>query len=304
MAQDFLKDKVVLITGSGRGIGREIALTLASRGASIVVNDIGAGLFGQDEKKESPGDEVVREIREAGGKAIANGDSVSDWKGAQNMVAQAVKEFGRLDAVVNNAGILRDGLFHKMMPEDFDAVVKVHLYGTFNVSRAAAEHFRKVEAGAFVHMTSTAGLIGNVGQANYMAAKMGIVGLSRAIATDMARFKVRSNCIAPFADTRMTRSVVVPPEMKAAREAKLLAMPAAAVASLAGALISDDCKDINGQIFGIRGGEAFVFNQPRPIRSVHHQGGWTPEGLAKVLPKFQAVFAPTSEMIMTWDAIE
>ena len=304
MAQDFLKDKVVLITGSGRGIGREIALLLASRGASVVVNDIGAGLFGQDEKAESPGDQVVREIKEAGGKAIANGDSVSDWNGAQNMVAQAVKEFGRLDAVVNNAGILRDGLFHKMMPEDFDAVVKVHLYGTFNVSRAAAEHFRKVEGGCFVHMTSTAGLIGNVGQANYMAAKMGIVGLSRAIATDMSRFKVRSNCIAPFADTRMTRSVVVPPEMKAAREAKLLAMPAAAVASLAGALISDDCKDINGQIFGIRGGEAFVFNQPRPIRSVHHQGGWTPEGLAKVLPKFQAVFAPTSEMIMTWDAIE
>lgn len=304
MAQDFLKDKVVLVTGSGRGIGREIALMLASRGASVVVNDIGAGLFGQDEKAESPGDQVVREIKEAGGKALANGDSVSDWNGAQNMVAQALKEFGRLDAVVNNAGILRDGLFHKMMPEDFDAVVKVHLYGTFNVSRAAAEHFRKVEAGCFVHMTSTAGLIGNVGQANYMAAKMGIVGLSRSIATDMARFKVRSNCIAPFADTRMTRSVVVAPEMKAAREAKLQAMPAAAVASLAGALISDDCKDINGQIFGIRGGEAFVFNQPRPIRSVHRQGGWTPEGLAKVLPKFQAVFAPTSEMVMTWDAIE
>jgi len=304
MAEDFLKDKVVLITGSGRGIGREIALLLASRGASIVVNDIGAGLFGQDEKAESPGEEVVRTIKEGGGKAIANTDSVSDWKGAQNMVAQALKEFGRLDAIVNNAGILRDGLFHKMMPEDFDAVIKVHLYGSFYVSRAAAEHFRKVEAGCFVHMTSTAGLIGNMGQANYMAAKMGIVGLSRSIATDMARFNVRSNCIAPFADTRMTRSVVVAPDKKAAREAKLLAMPASAVASLAGALISDACKDINGQIFGIRGGEAFVFNQPRPIRSVHHQGGWTPEGLAAVLPKFAPIFAPVSEMVMTWDSIE
>jgi NAD(P)-dependent dehydrogenase (short-subunit alcohol dehydrogenase family) len=303
MAEDFLKDKVVLITGSGRGIGREIAMLLASKGASIVVNDIGAGLFGQEEK-ESPGDEVVREIKQNGGKAVANGDSVSDFKGAQNMVAQALKEYGRLDAVVNNAGILRDGVFHKMTPEDFDAVVKVHLYGTFNVSRAAGEHFRKVESGCYVHMTSTAGLIGNVGQANYMAAKMGIVGLSRSIATDMQRYKVRSNCIAPFADTRMTRSVVVPPDRKAAREARLLAMPAAAVASLAGALVSDACKDITGQIFGIRGGEVFVFNQPRPIRSVHHQGGWSAEGLAAVLPKFGPVFAPVSEMVMTWDPIE
>ena len=303
MAEDFLKDKVVLVTGSGRGIGREIALLLASKGASIVVNDIGAGLFGQQEK-ESPGDEVVREIKQNGGKAVANGDSVSDFTGAQNMVAQALKEFGRLDAVVNNAGILRDSVFHKMMPEDFDAVIKVHLYGSFNVSRAAAEHFRKVESGCYVHMTSTAALIGNIGQANYMAAKMGIVGLSRSIATDMQRYNVRSNCIAPFADTRMTRSVVVPPDRKAAREARLLAMPAAAVASLTGALVSDACKDITGQVFGIRGGEVFVFSQPRPIRSVHHQDGWSAEGLAAVLPKFGSVFAPVSEMVMTWDPIE
>jgi NAD(P)-dependent dehydrogenase (short-subunit alcohol dehydrogenase family) len=241
---------------------------------------------------------------------VANTGSVADWDAAQGMVAQAVSEYGTLDAVVNNAGNLRDGIFHKMSPEDFDAVVKVHLYGSFNLSRAAVDRFKVGNGGAgggsLVHMTSTAGLIGNVGQANYMAAKMGIVGLSRSIAIDAQRFNVRSNCISPFADTQMTRSVPVAPGREAAREARLRAMPAWAVGALAGALLTDACKDITGQIFGIRGGEVFVFSQPRPVRTLHHQGGWPMDKLARVLPKFGSVFAPVSELGRTymWDPVE
>ncbi|MBW7862595.1 MAG: SDR family NAD(P)-dependent oxidoreductase [Rhodocyclaceae bacterium] len=305
MSEGLLRNKVIIVTGAGGGIGREVAIRLADEGAQVVVNDIGVSLSGQDDRTR-PADSVVAEIRERGGRAVSNHDSVAEWDGAARMVAQAIDSFGTLDAVVNNAGILRDGMFYKMTPEDFDAVVKVHLYGSFHLSRAAADHFRQQNSGCFVHMTSTAGLIGNVGQANYMAAKLGIAGLSRSIAIDMERFNVRSNCVSPFADTRMTRSVPVSGDRAAAREARLRAMPASAVASLVGALIADDCKAISGQIFGVRGGEVFVFNQPRPVRSIHHQGGWPMHKLVKALPKFQSAFSPVSELGRTfmWDPVE
>ncbi|MDO9437601.1 SDR family NAD(P)-dependent oxidoreductase [Hydrogenophaga sp.] len=301
----LLQDKVIIVTGAGTGIGREIALQLASEGACIVVNDIGASLEGQQEQVAAA-DAVVAEIVARGGRAQANRSSVAEEAGAKNMVQQAMDVYGRLDAVVNNAGILRDGMFHKMTAEDFDAVVKVHLYGSFYLSRAAADPFRAQNGGSMVHMTSTAGLIGNIGQANYMAAKMGIAGLSRSIATDMERYGVRSNCVAPFADTRMTRSVPVAPGRAEAREARLKAMPASAVASLVGALISDDAKSVNGQIFGVRGGEVFVFNQPRPVRTIHHQGGWPMRKLGRMLPKFGSVFAPVSETGRNymWEPVE
>jgi NAD(P)-dependent dehydrogenase (short-subunit alcohol dehydrogenase family) len=201
-----LEGKVVLVTGAGGGIGRDIALMAAAEGAAVVVNDLGASLKGVGQTVTAA-QAVVDEIKTGGGSAIADGGSVADPDAARAMVEAAVKEFGRIDAVVNNAGILRDGYFHKMSYEDFDAVVKVHLYGAFNTSRAAADYFREQESGALVHMTSTSGLIGNYAQANYAAAKLGIAALSKSLALDLKRWNVRSNCIAPFAWSRMIASI-------------------------------------------------------------------------------------------------
>ena len=203
---DMMKDKVVVVTGSGGGIGREFALLMAAEGAKVVVNDIGASVSGEG-KDAGPAQKVVDEIRAKGGQAVANTDSVATWMSANAIIKTAIDNFGRIDCVVNNAGILRDRMFFKMNPEEWSAVIDVHLNGTFYVSRAAATYFREQESGAYVHMTSTSGLIGNIGQANYGAAKLGITALSKMIAMDMARYHVRSNCIAPFAWSRMIGSI-------------------------------------------------------------------------------------------------
>ncbi|MGB4347496.1 MAG: SDR family NAD(P)-dependent oxidoreductase, partial [Burkholderiaceae bacterium] len=192
----MLQGKVAEITGSGRGIGRDIALQMSAQGARIVINDIGASVSGEG-NDASPGQQVVGEIRARGGEAVLNTDSVSDWKAANRIIECAADNFGRIDIVVNNAGILRDRLFFNMSVEEWHAVIDVHLHGTFYVSRAAAPHFKTQQSGAYVHMTSTSGLIGNFGQANYGAAKLGMVALSRTIAGDMKRYNVRSNCISP-----------------------------------------------------------------------------------------------------------
>ncbi|TAL05584.1 MAG: SDR family NAD(P)-dependent oxidoreductase, partial [Porticoccaceae bacterium] len=188
-----LEGKGVVVTGAGRGIGREIALAVARAGGKVIVNDLDRDVA----------EEVVAEIKALGGEALANTDSVVSWEGANNMVTQAVDNFGNVGGVVNNAGNLRDVIFHKMTQDDFDQVIGVHLKGSFNVARAAATHFRNQENGAVVNMTSTSGLIGNFGQANYAAAKAGIAALSKSIALDMQRYNVRSNCIAPFAWSRL-----------------------------------------------------------------------------------------------------
>src|SRR5260370_6502890 len=198
--------KVALVTGAGGGVGRGVALDLATAGAAVVVNDLGVSLSGEASEGSVAG-KVVSEIVAAGGRAIANGDSVASRGGAEAMVKAAIDAFGRIDAVVNNAGNLRDSLFHKMTEEEFDAVIAVHLKGSFNISRAAAPFFKAQASGAYVHMTSTSGLIGNFGQANYAAAKLGIVGLSKSIALDMQRFNVRSNAVAPFPLTRIIDSI-------------------------------------------------------------------------------------------------
>jgi NAD(P)-dependent dehydrogenase (short-subunit alcohol dehydrogenase family) len=198
----ILQGKVAVVTGAGGGIGRDIALAMAREGARVVVNDIGAALNGEG-RDAGPAQGVVDEIKALGGQAAANTDSVADPVAGSRMVECALDAFGRLDIVVNNAGILRDGFFHKMGDDQWDAVIKVHLYGSYHVSRAAANHFKEQEAGCFVHMTSTSGLIGEIGQANYAAAKMGIAALSKSIALDMSKFNVRSNCIAPFAPSSM-----------------------------------------------------------------------------------------------------
>lgn len=194
----MLEGKVALVTGAGRGVGRGIAMLMAAEGAKVVVNDLGGDTRGEGHDV-GPGQEVVNAINAAGGQSVLNTESVTDWAAAHRMVQQALDTYGRIDAVVNNAGILRDCIFHKMSEAEWDAVINVHLKGCFNVARAAAPHFRAQSSGAYVHMTSTSGIVGNFGQANYGAAKLGIVALSKCIALDMSRFKVRSNCIAPFA---------------------------------------------------------------------------------------------------------
>lgn len=297
----MLQGKVALVTGAGRGIGREIALMMAAHGAKVVVNDPGVSLDGRPES-DAPAREAVREIEAAGGKAVADLGSVADAAQARAMVGLAVEEFGRIDIVVNNAGILRDAIFHKMTEEDWDSVLKVHLYGSFYVSRAAAEHFRKQESGAFVHMTSTSGLVGNPGQANYAAAKMGIIGLSKSLALDMARFNVRSNCISPFAWSRMIGSIPNTPDQEERLKGLKMLTPDK-IAPVAVFLASDEAKDVTAQILAVRGNEIFLMSQPRPLRSVHRSEGWTAETLRDhMLPALKPSFLPLemSRDVFSW----
>ncbi|HTN12264.1 MAG TPA: SDR family NAD(P)-dependent oxidoreductase, partial [Acetobacteraceae bacterium] len=205
-AGSMMAGKVVVVTGAGGGIGREIAIMMASEGARVIINDIGASLTGEG-SSDTPAQQTKQIIEQRGGQAEINTDSVASWQGGRRIIQSALDHFGRIDAVVNNAGILRDVIFHKMSEDDWTSVINVHLNGCFFTSRAAAEHFRKQESGALVHMSSTSGLLGNFGQANYSAAKLGITALSKSIALDMQRYNVRSNCIAPFAWSRMTSSI-------------------------------------------------------------------------------------------------
>ena len=273
-----LDGKVVLITGGGNGIGKETALLLAREGAKVVVNDLGGGLTGGDEGSTGPAEAVAQQIRAAGGEAVSNSESVASLGAVQRMVEQAKDQFGGLNAIVNPAGILRDTMLHKMTEEDWDRVIEVHLRGSWNVTRASIELFREQKDGAYVLFTSTSGLIGNIGQANYAAAKMGIVGLSRIIAMEGARNNIRSNVIAPFAWTRMIESIPVKDEASAKRVARMRdSMRADQVAQLAVALCSDGAKACSSQIFGVRGNEIVLFDQPRPIRSMADLSGWNPQ---------------------------
>jgi NAD(P)-dependent dehydrogenase (short-subunit alcohol dehydrogenase family) len=301
----LVEGKVVLVTGAGRGIGRDFSLALAREGAKVVVNDLGGTEKGEGADK-TPAMEVVGDIKAMGGDAIANYDSVTSFEAAHNMVEQAVKHFGRLDGVINNAGILRDVIFHKMTEEEWDAVINVHLKGSFNVSRAAATHFRERGQGAYVHMTSTSGLVGNFGQANYSAAKLGIVGLSKSIALDMQRFGVRSNCISPFAWSRMIGTIPVTDEVQKARIEKLKQMTPAKIAPVAVALMSDQAKDVTGQIFAIRNNEIFLMGQSRPLRAMQRSDGWTPQAvLEHAFPAMKSSFYPLerSQDVFSWDPV-
>lgn len=292
----MLEGKVVAITGAGRGVGREIALLCAKHGAAVVVNDPGVG-GGGDGGDAGPARTTAGDIVAMGGKAHANLASVADPAGAASIIEDAVLHFGRIDAVVNNAGILRDTIWHKMSHADWQAVIDVNLTGPFNVSKAATPYFRDQQSGSFIHFTSTSGLIGNIGQANYSAAKLGLVALSQSIALDMARVGVRSNCVAPFAWSRMTASI--PAETPEARERveRLKTMSADKIAPLVVYLASDASKDVTNQIFSVRKNEIVLFNKPRPVRSMVKLEGWTPEAIAdELIPAFRPAFARADEV--------
>ncbi|MES2511380.1 MAG: SDR family NAD(P)-dependent oxidoreductase [Pseudomonadota bacterium] len=303
--QALLEGKVIVVTGAGAGVGKGIAMEAARQGAKVIVNDLGVAIDGSG-ASSGPAQQTVDEIRAFGGTAAANTESVAEWKSAQSIISQALDLYGRIDGVVNNAGNLRDVIFHKMPEDDFDAVIQVHLKGSFNMSRAAAPHFKSEESGAFVHMTSTSGLIGNFGQANYCSAKMGVVGLSKAIALDMERFNVRSNCIAPFAFTRMVNTIPTDTPDGLARMKVNQRLEAEKIAPFTCALLTDAAKDVTGQIFGVRNNEIYLFSQPRPIRTAHSGEGWTVQtcldvALPMMKPSFYAL--DKSRDVFSWDPV-
>src|SRR5687767_941647 len=305
MAEAIVAGKVAIVTGAGRGIGRGIAMLLAQEGASVVVNDVGASLDGSG-SDVGPAQEVVNDIKQAGGKAIPSTLNIAEPQSADQIVQAALDAFGRVDILVNNAGILRDRIFHKMSWSDWSDVIAVHLHGSFNMSRACAGIFREQQSGAYVHMTSTSGLIGNFGQANYMAAKLGIAGLSRGIALDMARYNVRSNAIAPSAWSRMIGSIPTETEAEKKRVERLKQMTPDKIAPLAVYLCSDKADGISGQIIGVRNNEIFLFSQNRPIRVLHRSDGWTPEKLdAQLKGAFKQSLTPLERSgdVFTWDPV-
>ena len=301
----MVEGKVAVVTGAGGGIGREIALAMARAGARVVINDIGASLDGEG-RSATPAEETKQLIEAAGGVAAISTDSVAEWGSAQKIAQAALDHFGGLDIVVNNAGVLRDQIFHRMTPEDWLTVISVHLNGSFFVSRAAADQYRKQESGAFVHITSTSGLIGNMGQANYASAKLGITALSKAIAIDMKRFNVRSNCLSPWARSRMTQSIPARTEEERARVAKIQQMTPDKNAPMAVFLASDAAREVTGQVFGTRMNEIYLFSSPRPVRSLHSAAGWTPEAIAELaLPALKPSFMPLDRSgdLFSWDPL-
>ncbi len=239
-----VQDRVIVVTGAGGGLGRQYALTLASEGANVVVNDLGGARDGTG-AGSAMADQVVAEIKEAGGRAVANYDSVADADGAASIVQTALDEFGAIHGVVSNAGILRDGTFHKMTAENWDAVLKVHLYGGFHVLRAAWPHFREQSYGRVVVATSTSGLFGNFGQANYSAAKLGLVGLINTLAQEGAKYNIKANAVAPVAATRMTEDIL-PPEV-------LQNLRPEFVAPVVAYLCTEECADTKS-VFVVGGG--------------------------------------------------
>jgi len=300
-----MKDKVIIVTGAGNGIGRAIALMLGRQGAKVVVNDLGSSGSG-DGSDSGPASRVAEEIRAAGGTAVPDTNSVATAQSANAIVGTAIEAFGRVDGVINNAGILRDRIFHKMSDAEWQAVLDVHLNGAYYVSRAAAPFFKEQQSGTFVHMTSTAGLIGNFGQANYAAAKLGIVALSKSIALDMARFNVRSNCIAPFAWSRLIGTLPSETEAERKRLARMQAMTPEQVAPVAVFLSDAASQDVNGQVLVVRGNELIVMSQPRPVASVHRAEGWTLETLAEhAVPAVHRAFTPLerSPEVFSWDPV-
>jgi len=296
----MLQDKVVVVTGAGRGIGRAVAIACAQAGAAVLVNDPGVAHDGSGADAR-PAQETVRLIAEAGGAAYANFGDIARPAGALSAIEDAIVLYKRVDAVINCAGFLRDVIWHNMTRDQWDAVIDVHLGGAYNISRAATPHFKQQQSGSFVHFTSAAGLIGNVGQANYAAAKMGVVGLSQSLALDMARYGVRSNCIAPIAYTRMVSHLAEELSEEDDGYNPLRTMSPDRIAPLAVYLASDAAMMISNQIFGVRGNEISVYSKPRPIRTVDNPEGWTAQSIAdELIPQLRGDMALSEETAHDW----
>lgn len=302
--EGVVKGKVAIITGGGGGIGRATALQMAKEGAKVVVVDIGAAMDGSG-GSAGPAEKVVAEIKAQGGEAIASTLSITKPENAQAIIDAAIAAFGRVDILVNNAGILRDRMVFKMSVSDWDDVIDVHLNGSFYMARACVPHFKEQMGGSIINLTSTSGLIGNIGQVNYMAAKMGLVGMARGIAMDMEKYNVRANCIAPVAWTRMTGSVKPDtPERARAYEIMEKKLGPETIAPLIVWLGSEDAKTVSSQIFFVRGNEIFLMSQPRPVQMIHRDTGWNPSNLTILKDAFKKNFTPIerTNQVIPWDA--
>ncbi len=300
---DRLKDRVAIVTGSGRGIGRGIALAMAAEGAKVVVNDYGVKVDGTDPTR-GPADEVVEEIKKAGGTAVANYDTVATVAGGESIIKTAIDRFGRLDILVNNAGILRDRMVFNMSEEEWDGVIATHCKGHFCCSKPACVVFRQQRSGVIVNFSSTSGVVGNTGQANYGAAKDGIAGFTRVLARDMGRYGVRVNAIVPGAATRMTATVpaaardiraaagiggaagvpaAAPPPAPAAAAPRAVPNPPEAVAPFVVWLATDAAANVNGYLFGVSGGSIQLYSHPEPIKRIQKLGIWEQDELSAAI---------------------
>ncbi len=296
-----LEGKVAIVTGAGRGIGRGEALLLAEEGAKVVVNDLGGSEAGEGADAR-PADEVVAEIVAAGGEAVANYDSVATMEGGERIVQTALDSFGRLDILINNAGILRDRMVFNMSEAEWDSVIAVHLKGHFTTTKHASIVFRQQRSGRIVNTGSESGL-GNMGQANYAAAKEGIVGLTRTLALDLGRYGVTANAIRPRAGTRLTLSPELREAMQRARASRqggdgggsetgaeeavsqIDALPPEMVAPLVVYLCTDSAANVNGRDFVVGGDEVSLMTMPTKQATIHREGGWDLASLERVFPR-------------------
>jgi NAD(P)-dependent dehydrogenase (short-subunit alcohol dehydrogenase family) len=287
-----LEGRAAVVTGAGRGIGRAIAELMAAEGAAVVVNDVGTEVDGRG-NATGVAEEVAAGIRSRGGRAVASTDSVADFEAAARIVGTAVREFGRIDVLVNNAGILRDRMIFNMTEEEWDAVIAVHLKGTFNCTRHAARQMREQRSGRVISISSSSGLYGNSGQANYGAAKDGIAGFTRVAARDLGRYGITVNAVAPGAMTRMSQTV--PQSARVARSGRgietgfrtqfpLTNFGPENVAPLVTWLATDAARDVNGQTFLAMAGMVALLGYPAPVRTIAKEGRWTPEEIATVFP--------------------
>ena len=286
---NLLKDKVAIVTGAGRGVGKGIAQQLAEEGAKVVVVDLGVNVDGTG-ANQSVAEQVANEIKESGGIAVACAESVATMSGGENIIQTAIDSFGKLDIVITCAGILRDRMVFNMSEEEWDDVIAVHLKGTFTIVKNACILFRQQRSGRVITFSSTSGLYGNSGQANYGAAKDGIAGFTRVVARDMGRYGVTANAISPSASTRMTTSV--PEEARTLRASRGITTGTSTtlrgepedIAPFVTWLASDESSHVNGHVFHVTAGLVSLLNEPDPVKTIHKEGRWTLEELAKVFP--------------------
>jgi NAD(P)-dependent dehydrogenase (short-subunit alcohol dehydrogenase family) len=283
-----LQDKVAVVTGAGRGIGRGVAMLMAQEGAKVVVVDLGVNVDGTGQD-QSVAEQVVAEIKAAGGTAVASSESVTSMAGGESIIQTAVDSFGKLDIVVTVAGILRDRMIFNMAEEEWDDVISVHLKGTFSIVKNACILFRQQRSGRVITFSSTSGLYGNSGQCNYGAAKDGIAGFTRVVARDMGRYGVTANSISPSAATRMTTSI--PDEARELRASRGITGASSTlrggpddIAPMVTWLASDEAAHVNGHVFHVTEGLITLLNEPEPVKTIQKDGKWTVDELIRVVP--------------------